>query len=114
MGSVLRWAAIVGVAAPLLCLCYQIIEPLTLDPLYFPVLILCICLAASATFLCERYELAVAAPFVAGTVGLVWMGMFPTMALPKAEPEGFGIGLFVSLLVLLLLFGESAKPNEEL
>lgn len=106
LGQFSRWAAITVVAVALLWLCLQHGHGRakgTYAPL--PNMAASMCLAAAAAFLCKRYWLTMAAPFIAGIAGVFGIGD------PHCGPYGGVLGLLVGLLMVLLPIGKRAKPR---
>lgn len=104
--SVMRWCAIAGIVAVLVWLCLQH-EHAGMKGRYVPIpnLAVCIISAAMATFLCKRYWLWFAAPFVAGVVGVLSIGQ-------SGGPFGGVVGLVVGILVVLVPFGNRVTANK--
>lgn len=112
VGEVLRWTAISALAVVVLHGCYDIIHHMY-RPVHFPFLILSIGCAAYVTYWCERNGYGILAPLAGGGVGYLGMGMVHPLVEKNAQIWVRILGLFISLLVLLLLVGKPAKPNRD-
>jgi hypothetical protein len=102
-----RWLGIVGLVAALLWLCsHHGHGGAKGSYIPLPNVILCVFTAAGAAWLCKRYWLAVASPFVGGIAGVFGI------ARASAGPFGGAVGLVVGLLVALLPLGTKCRRAE--